>query len=117
MERLTRYAWPGNVRELQNVVERAAILAQGPVLELEGTVLDEVVVASEASAKAERSLTAVDPESLDDVQRVHIINVLKSTKGVVEGARGAATVLGMNPNTLRSRMKKLGIATPARGKS
>src|SRR2546428_1229758 len=117
MERLTRYSWPGNIRELQNVVERAAILAQGPVLELEGTVMDDVVVASEASTKAERSLTAIDPESLDDVQRLHIINVLKSTKGVVEGARGAATILGMNPNTLRSRMKKLGIATPSRGKS
>jgi formate hydrogenlyase transcriptional activator len=116
MERLTRYSWPGNVRELQNVVERAAILAQGPVLELEGTVLAEVMGASEASAEAEGSLRAVDAESLDDVQRLHIINVLKATKGVVEGARGAASILGINPNTLRSRMKKLGIPTP-RGKS
>jgi transcriptional regulator with GAF, ATPase, and Fis domain len=62
-------------------------------------------------------MIAIDQESLDDVQRLHIVNVLKSTKGVVEGARGAATILGMNPNTLRSRMKKLGIATSARGKS
>jgi predicted ATPase/transcriptional regulator with GAF, ATPase, and Fis domain len=117
MERLARYSWPGNVRELQNVVERAAILAQGPVLELEGTVLDDVVVASAGSAEAERSLTVIDAESLDDVQRLHIINVLRSTKGVVEGDRGAATILGINPNTLRSRMKKLGIATPPRGKA
>jgi len=117
LERLTRYSWPGNVRELQNVVERAAILAQGPVLELEGTILNDVPLASEAPVRAESSLTAIDRESLDDVQRVHIINVLKSTKGVVEGARGAATILGMNPNTLRSRMKKLGIPTSARGKS
>jgi formate hydrogenlyase transcriptional activator len=118
LERLTRYSWPGNVRELQNVVERAAILAQGPVLELEGAILNDVLVASEAPpARAESSMTAIDQESLDDVQRLHIINVLKSTKGVVEGARGAATILGMNPNTLRSRMKKLGIATSARGKS
>jgi transcriptional regulator with GAF, ATPase, and Fis domain len=105
------------VRELQNVVERAAILAQGPVLELEGTILNDVLIASEVPARAESSMTAIDQESLDDVQRLHIINVLKSTKGVVEGARGAATILGMNPNTLRSRMKKLGIATSARGKS
>ena len=117
MDRLTRYSWPGNVRELQNVVERAAILAQGPVLELEGTILGDVEGAFETSAKAERSATVIGPESLDDVQRLHIINVLNSTSGVVEGARGAATILGMNPNTLRSRMKKLGIATPARGKS
>jgi formate hydrogenlyase transcriptional activator len=117
LERLTRYSWPGNVRELQNVVERAAILAQGPVLELEGTILNDVLAASEVPATAERSMTVIDQESLDDVQRLHITNVLKSTKGVVEGARGAATILGMNPNTLRSRMKKLGIATSARGKS
>jgi predicted ATPase/transcriptional regulator with GAF, ATPase, and Fis domain len=117
MERLIRYSWPGNVRELQNVVERAAILAHGPVLELEDTVLDGVPVASEAAAGAERLLTAIEPDSLDDVQRLHIINVLKSTKGVVEGARGAATILGINPNTLRSRMKKLGIATPPRARS
>ena len=51
------------------------------------------------------------------MQRLHIINVLKSTKGVVEGARGAASIVGINPNTLRSRMKKLGIATSPRGKS
>ena len=105
------------MRELQNVVERAAILAQGPVLELDGTILDDVAVASEAPPKAERPMAVSGPESLDDVQRLHIINVLNSTSGVVEGARGAATILGMNPNTLRSRMKKLGIATPARGKS
>jgi formate hydrogenlyase transcriptional activator len=117
MERLTRYSWPGNVRELQNVVERAAILAQGPVLELEGTVLDEVVGASGVAAESTRPPTAIDGESLDDVQRLHIITVLKSTSGVVEGARGAATILGMHPNTLRSRMKKLGIPTSPRSKS
>jgi transcriptional regulator with GAF, ATPase, and Fis domain len=47
--------------------------------------------------------------SLDDVQRSHIISVLRSTGGVVEGAQGAAMVLGLHPNTLRSRLKKLGI--------
>ena len=114
IQRLTSYAWPGNIRELQNVVERAAILAQGPVLELEGTNLDEVVLAPEASPSTETSTTATSGESLEDVQRLHILNVLKSTEGVVEGARGAATILGMHPNTLRSRMKKLGIATTPR---
>jgi transcriptional regulator with GAF, ATPase, and Fis domain len=47
--------------------------------------------------------------NLDDVQREHILSVLKSTGGIVEGARGAAVILGVHPNTLRSRMKKLGI--------
>jgi transcriptional regulator with GAF, ATPase, and Fis domain len=118
MERLIRYSWPGNVRELQNVVERAAILGQGPVLELEGTLLaGDVMAASEPSAGSGTPLAAMDAGSLDDVQRLHIVKVLKSTKGVVEGARGAATILGMNPNTLRSRMKKLGIGISARSKS
>ncbi|PYR40348.1 MAG: Fis family transcriptional regulator, partial [Acidobacteria bacterium] len=98
-------------------VEHAAILAQGPVLDLEGTILDDLVVASEASPGAERSPTVLSAESLEDVQRLHILSVLKSTGGVVEGARGAATILGMHPNTLRSRMKKLGIATTSRGAS
>jgi formate hydrogenlyase transcriptional activator len=53
------------------------------------------------------------PEKLEDIQRLHIINVLKSTGGVVEGPRGAATILGMHPNTLRSRMKKMGISAVA----
>jgi transcriptional regulator with GAF, ATPase, and Fis domain len=49
-------------------------------------------------------------ETLDQVQRAHIVAVLQSTGGVVEGAKGAAAILGLHPNTLRSRMKKLGIS-------
>ena len=100
MDRILSYSWPGNVRELQNVVERAAILAPGAVLDVEG----ELMPAAEPVASAEPA-----PGSLDDVQRAHIVHVLKSTGGVVEGAKGAASVLGLHPNTLRSRMKKLGI--------
>ena len=117
MERLARYSWPGNVRELQNVVERAAILAQGPVLDLEGTILEDVALPSETAPRAASSPAVLSAESLEDVQRLHILNVLKSTGGVVEGARGAATILGLHPNTLRSRMKKLGIATTPRAAS
>jgi transcriptional regulator with GAF, ATPase, and Fis domain len=113
VERMVKYAWPGNVRELQNVVERAAILAKGSVLDLEGVLLEEhpekksaEEPATTASAQPDRSGT----ERLQDVERLHILSVLKSTGGVVEGAKGAATILGMHPNTLRSRMKKLGIS-------
>src|SRR5262245_53743168 len=113
VERMVNYAWPGNVRELQNVVERAAILATGPVLDLEGMMLHEPPanrtadeLAATASARPDRSRT----ERLRDVERLHILSVLKSTGGVVEGAKGAAMILGMHPNTLRSRMKKLGIS-------
>ena len=100
MDRLTAYSWPGNVRELQNVVERAAILADGPVIEVERAFTDG---APEAAL-----LPAGD--TLDQVQRAHIIAVLQATAGVVEGTRGAAAILGLHPNTLRSRMKKLGIS-------
>jgi formate hydrogenlyase transcriptional activator len=108
MDRLTSYSWPGNVRELQNVVERAAILAQGPILDVD-------LIPDEPLPEAP-SPQAVPPprrrsESLDEVQRQHIVDVLRSTRGVVEGQRGAATILGVHPNTLRSRMKRLGIST------
>jgi len=105
MEQLMAYSWPGNVRELQNVVERAAILAAGPVLEP-----DRSFIASVPSA-LELVSGGGSGETLDHVQRAHIVSVLKMTGGVVEGAKGAATILGLHPNTLRSRMRKLGIST------
>jgi formate hydrogenlyase transcriptional activator len=103
MNWILNYDWPGNVRELQNVVERAAILAQTPVLEVDPVPLSAVTADVEATG------AIMAARSLDDVQRLHIISVLRSTGGVVEGEQGAATVLGLHPNTLRSRLKKLGI--------
>jgi transcriptional regulator with GAF, ATPase, and Fis domain len=105
MDRLVNYGWPGNVRELQNVVERAAILSQGPVLELEESLPEmEPRVGGRPAAPPQR------PGTLDDAQRAHILDTLRATGGVVEGTAGAASILGMHPNTLRSRMKKLGIS-------
>ena len=98
MEQLTAYSWPGNVRELENIVERAAILAQGPILEPEASLFGDAAPASGS------------PSALVDVERGHIVSVLKATRGVVEGPRGAAQILGLHPNTLRSRIKKLGIS-------
>ncbi|HXW05336.1 MAG TPA: sigma 54-interacting transcriptional regulator [Vicinamibacterales bacterium] len=106
MERLMDYSWPGNVRELQNVVERAAIVARGPILEL-----DPAFAGVDPAAPAEPERPP-DGKTLDQVQRSHIVEVLKMTGGVVEGTKGAATILGLHPNTLRSRMKKLGITVP-----
>lgn len=111
MTRLTTYSWPGNVRELQNIVERAAILADGPVLDLQGTILGDDASAPAPAVMVASSTAVRDQASLRDVERQHILSVLKTTGGVVEGIHGAATVLGMHPNTLRSRMKKLGIPT------
>ena len=115
MERMVNYSWPGNVRELQNIVERAAILARGPILDLEGMSLDEQKSpgSNDEPVSAEASARGIPvAERLQDVERLHILSVLKNTGGVVEGAKGAATILGLHPNTLRSRMKKLGISFP-----
>jgi transcriptional regulator with GAF, ATPase, and Fis domain len=100
MERLLAYSWPGNVRELENVLERAVILASRPVLDIDPEVLP---VAEPATAPGHGA-------RLEDVERNHIREVLDRTNWVVEGARGAAVILGLHPNTLRSRMKKLGLA-------
>ena len=98
MLRLKRYAWPGNVRELQNVLERAAILAPGPVIEVDPS---NGAHPSGGPEPADRTL--------EEVERAHILAVLDSTNGVIAGASGAAAILSMHPSTLHSRMRKLGI--------
>ena len=119
MRRLTGYAWPGNIRELQNVIERAVILSPGKTLVL----ADELRAAPTATARvaaaksrpveiAPASATGNDG-SLDDVERRHIESVLNQTNWMIEGERGAAKILDLNPSTLRSRMQKLGIKRPA----
>jgi transcriptional regulator with GAF, ATPase, and Fis domain len=87
-----------------------------------GTIFLDEILDDAASTGSARDVLITVPEaadvqtgqSLQDVQRLHIVHVLKSTGGVVEGARGAATILGLHPNTLRNRMKKLGIPTSSR---
>jgi DNA-binding NtrC family response regulator len=97
MQRLTEYDWPGNVRELQNVLERAMILAQGPVLEV--------------PPLQERSATPVDvsTDELAAINKAHILGVLEATGWTIAGPHGAAARLGMKRSTLNHRMKKLGI--------
>ena len=116
MERLFRYSWPGNVRELQNVVERAAILSPGPVLDVEGSLVSPESLRSEGDFQASPPAPGapVAERRLEDVERAHITSVLRTTGGVVGGSKGAAAILGLHPNTLRSRMKKLGISSRLR---
>jgi formate hydrogenlyase transcriptional activator len=117
-ESLNRYSWPGNVRELQNVIERAAILSHGSILELEN---DQISVSLprihrdklQAGEETQPAAQASSLKTLDDVERAHICAVLQQTRGVIEGANGAAKTLGMHPNTLRHRMEKLGIKRAA----
>jgi PAS domain S-box-containing protein len=104
MERLHAYRWPGNIRELENVLERAVILSSGDVLEI-----DPAILATPSSTPV-----AKDRASLETVERDHIIAVLRETRWVIDGPRGAAKILGLHPNTLRNRLKKLGIERDSR---
>ena len=103
METLRSYRWPGNVRELENVIERAVILSRGTALEVE----DDVLGTGLENDSAPRSDDGT--RTLEDVQRRHILSVLRSTQGVIQGRLGAAQVLGLRPSTLRSLMQRLGI--------
>jgi formate hydrogenlyase transcriptional activator len=114
MEGLTNYGWPGNVRELENVLERAVILSRGAELEVAADVLPEVapvVVPAAAPRPAQEEKRPQGPltQNIDQVERNHILQVLMQTNWRIEGADGAAALLNLNPSTLRSRMKKLGV--------
>jgi formate hydrogenlyase transcriptional activator len=108
MDRLIAYQWPGNIRELQNVVERAVVMAQGSRLSLEPDVLPAPPAPSPAQA-APAARIDTGGGSLHEAERRHIEAVLAQTRGLIEGPAGAARILNLHPNTLRSRMKKLGV--------
>jgi len=103
MEALMQYQWPGNIRELENVVERAVILSPRSVLRVPLTDLQSRITAGHDREGL---------QTLADVEREHICSILKETRWVVSGPRGAAMRLGMNRSTLQFRMKKLGIIRP-----
>ena len=102
MEALVAYNWPGNIRELQNVIERSAILCSGDTLIVQ-EVLGELGVQNREPAS---SLT----QNLEEFERANILRALEESDWKVKGEGNAASRLGINPNTLRSRMKKLGIS-------
>ena len=125
---LQAYDWPGNIRELGAVIDRAVILGEGRRLEVVkalgwldpvATVTGSVAVPGPAklpaaSPSAAASITgqtglAADFLSLDAAMRAHIEAALERTEGRIEGRRGAAALLKINPHTLRARMRKLGV--------
>jgi formate hydrogenlyase transcriptional activator len=112
MEQLEAYDWPGNVRELQNVIERAVVLSSGPTLVIEPEVLAHRAGRPDVPGDGKAPASHPDERTLEAVQRRHIEDALARSGWVIEGVRGAAAALGINPNTLRSRMKKLGIRRP-----
>jgi PAS domain S-box-containing protein len=97
---LQGYDWPGNVRELESVIERAVITSQGTALQ----VLDRF-----EPFKKTGDLPGQEVKALAELEHDHILQVLQKTGWRIEGKNGAATLLGLNPSTLRARMRKYGI--------
>jgi hydrogenase-4 transcriptional activator len=111
LDLLAEYPWPGNVREMAAVMERAAILGGGHRLDLRGAMETRLYAVRERLAQAARAAEPAEGARarLDDVVRRHIQAALRAAGGRVEGPRGAAKALGLNPSTLRGKMRKLGI--------
>jgi transcriptional regulator with GAF, ATPase, and Fis domain len=108
LDRLMAYDWPGNVRELENLIERALIQSRGGGnLSFETLLAPRVPGGRERTRDAGRNRTVL---SLDEINAQHIRQALEMAGGKINGLGGAAQILGLNPNTLRSRMIKLGIA-------
>jgi DNA-binding NtrC family response regulator len=102
MDSLRTYSWPGNVRELENVIERAVITSHGPTLHL-----TDILEPAKGAA-----LGKPHGNTMAEIERDHIVRVIEDCYWRIEGKNGAAEILGLNPSTLRGRMRKLGIRRP-----
>ena len=103
MEMLIQYPWPGNVRELKNVIERAMILSHSAVMHVDDSLL--------RCPEGDRDV--MPSTQLKDLERAKIHQALAACEWRIDGPLGAAKHLGLNPSTLRSRLKKLGIKRKA----
>ena len=92
------WPWPGNIRELENFIERAVILSRGPTLRIP---FAELEIALETPSTGD--------STLESTEREHILRVLRESKGLIGGPKGAATRLGLKRTTLNSKLKKLRI--------
>ena len=118
MAALARYSWPGNIRELQNVIERAVILTNGPVLSVH---IDDLRAPSSPASplgtpnghSASTQIAAPSRQdlrsALEESERQQIIAALEQSNWIVAGPEGAAARLGLKRSTLQSRMRKFGI--------
>jgi PAS domain S-box-containing protein len=102
MVKLKAYEWPGNIRELENLIERALILSTSDTL---------IIPGFESKTQKSKSLGSKDV-SLDNIQRNHILSILKQCDWKISGSDGASELLGLKPSTLRDKMTKLGIKKP-----
>lgn len=107
LDRLVQYDWPGNVRELQNAIERALILSRGEPLQFPylSSVYSDDPTANEPPVPA----TPAKITSYEELLRTYFKTLLERTNGRISGPQGAASIAKMNPNTLRSKLKKLGM--------
>jgi transcriptional regulator with GAF, ATPase, and Fis domain len=110
MKSLQEYNWPGNVRELINIIERAVIVNGGPEFRL----ADRIGVPANAdlAEKGSENIKKLETNNLSEIEKSHILKTLQETGWRIDGDRGCAKLLGMNPSTLRGRMRKLGIMRP-----
>jgi PAS domain S-box-containing protein len=108
LRHLAEHSWPGNVRELQNVVERAVLRCTDGVLRLTEALVKRPVPAESVNGPG----AGLPRPTLDELQRDYIRQVVKECDGRIAGPGGAAEILGVHPNTLRSRMAKLRISSP-----
>ena len=120
LQQLQTHAWPGNIRELENIIERGVIVSKGQWLEL-GDWFSPTLSASPKTLSHHDSETSTvnhvsapktssPPQTLEERERAHILEVLESVNWRVSGDNGAAAILGVNRTTLEARMKKLGIS-------
>jgi DNA-binding NtrC family response regulator len=103
LEQAMAYGWPGNVRELENYVERSAILGKAAPLDAAEP------PSAQVNRAAKPAVAQTSSKTLEAIERGHILRVLEQTQWAIEGERGAARILGLNPSTLRGRLRKLGI--------
>lgn len=108
VEALRQYSWLGNVRELENVIGRAAIIASGPTLQLPDGWNREGKNGGLKSNGGVRANSEI-ANSLREIEKYHILDILHQTNWRIEGPKGAALILGVHPNTLRSGLSKFGI--------
>ena len=122
LEQLVEYDWPGNIRELQNVIERAVILAKGPVITAELIAMRKATDATPAAAMAAPAALSFpssreSPPSnvvpFSEAERRAIVRALELTGWRISGSGGAAELLGLKPTTLHAKMKKLGVRRPS----
>ncbi len=99
-EQLLHYSWPGNIRELEHLIQRSSLLAEGSYIDAIELPTESSIILEDASGEL---------QSLEEMERKHIMQALQASGGKVFGSGGAAEILKIPPATLHSKMKKFGI--------